>query len=297
MKRRISVGLLFASPWLVGMVVFRFYPIGASIYNSFTEFDIVTPPFFVGLENYASLLRDDVFWVSLQNTIYLFLIGLPITVAVALFVAMLLNRRFPGVRVSRAIFYLPSVVPIVVIAIVWRWMLDAEVGMLNAILQLVGIRGPGWLGDPRWIKPALIMINCWLIGDLMLIFLASLKDVSPQLYEAADLEGASPVRKTLAITLPMISPIILFNVIIGIIRTFVYFDIPYIMTTTAGVTYGGPLRSATFYSMYLYNNAFRFYKMGYASAMAWILFIITIAVTLFVIRRSSNWIYYEAENR
>lgn len=289
--------MLFVSPWLVGMVIFRFYPIGASIYNSFTEFDIVTPPFFVGLENYVSLFRDEVFWVSLRNTIYLFLIGLPITVGVALFVAMLLNRRFPGVRVSRAIFYLPSVIPIVVIAIVWRWMLDAEVGMVNAILQLVGIRGPGWLGDPNWIKPALIMINCWLIGDLMLIFLASLKNVSPQLYEAADLEGASPIRKTVYITLPMISPIILFNVIIGIIRTFVYFDIPYIMTTTAGVTYGGPLRSATFYSMYLYNNAFRFYKMGYASAMAWILFVITIAVTLFVIRRSSNWIYYEAENR
>ena len=210
MKRRISVGLLFVSPWLVGIVVFRFYPIGASIYNSFTEFDIVTPPFFVGLENYVSLFRDEVFWVSLRNTICLFLIGLPITVGVALFVAMLLNRRFPGVRVSRAIFYLPSVIPIVVIAIVWRWMLDAEVGMVNAILQLVGIRGPGWLGDPNWIKPALIMINCWLVGDLMLIFLASLKNVSSQLYEAADLEGASPIRKTVYITLPMISPIILF---------------------------------------------------------------------------------------
>lgn len=289
MRKRISLsGFAFASPWLLSLCVFTLYPIGASIYYSLTDYDIMSPPWFVGFQNFLNLWQDDVFWISLKNTAYFFALGLPLQLLFALGLALLLNQRVPGMRLFRAIFFIPCVMPTVVLAMVWRWIFNADVGMINSILDLVGIHGPAWLADPVLSKPSLIIMSLWVVGGSMLIFLAALMDVPIQLYEAARLEGASALRQTVRITLPMISPIILFNLVIGIIQTFMYFTEPYIMTN------GGPLRSTTLYAQYLYENAFRFFRMGYASALAWILFLIVLVLSLLALRSSPYWTYYES---
>lgn len=286
MSQKRFYGILFASPWIIGMVVFLIYPVAMSLYYSLTEYDILSPPFFIGWENYQFILSDNVFWISLKNTLYLFCIGLPLQLITAFFLALLLNTKVKGMALYRSLFFLPTIIPTVVTAMLWRWIFNADVGMLNGLLYRLGIHGPAWLADPAWSKPSLILMNLWGVGGSMLIFLASLQDVPRQLYEAAEIDGASPWRKTFHITLPMISPVILFNLIQGIIGTFMYFTEPFIMTG------GGPLRSTTFYSMYLYENAFQFFRLGYASAMAWVLFVIVLSLSLLALTSSPRWTYY-----
>lgn len=286
MRQKRFYGILFASPWLIGTSVFLVYPLVMSIYYSLTEYDILSPPYFIGFLNYQDLLYDDVFWISLKNTLYFFSLGLPLQLLVAFLLALLLNTKVRGMTLYRSLFFVPTIIPTVVTAMLWRWIFNADVGMLNGLLYQLGINGPAWLADPAWSKPSLIIMSLWGVGGAMLIFLASLQDVPKQLYEAAEIDGASPLRKTLHITLPMVSPVILFNLIMGIIGTFTYFTEPFIMTG------GGPLRSTTFYSMYLYENAFRFFRLGYASSMAWVLFIIILALTLLALKSSSHWTYY-----
>ncbi len=285
-RRNLRNGLLFTSPRIIGMIVFLLYPIGASIYYSLTRYEILTPPEFLGFQNYLTLIRDDVFWKSLYNTTFYFAIGLPSQLISAFLIALLLNTKIRGLAFYRAIVFIPTIVPTVVSAMVWRWIFNADVGLANAILLWFGVRGPAWLGSPSWAKPSLILMSLWLIGGTVIIFLASLQDVPKEIYEAADIDGASPFRKTINITMPMISPVILFNLIIGIIYSFQYFTEAFIMTG------GGPVRATTFYALYLYENAFRFFRMGYASAQAWILFLIVLGLSLIVLKTSARWTYY-----
>ncbi len=223
-------------------------------------------------------------------------LGLPLQLMVALFVALLLNARIKGQAIFRTLIFLPSVVPVVATAILWVWILNPEYGLINAVLSWYGIRGPGWLTDPHWSKPALILVMMWTIGNAMIIFLASLQQVPQSLYEAAIVDGAGWWQRFRNITIPMISPVIFFNLVMGVIGSFQYFTHVYIMTSGISPDYGGraggPEFSTLVYALYLYQNAFQFFRMGYASAMAWIMFII-VAVILIILFKTSKWVYYE----
>jgi multiple sugar transport system permease protein len=289
-RRSIFVGLAFIAPWLIGFVVFTAYPVAASLYYSLTDYPILKPPRWVGLENYATLLfRDEYFWrYAVFNTAYMFL-ELPATVVLGVGLATLLNQRLRGMGLYRTVFYLPSVVPTVAIAMLWLWVLNPQYGLANEMMRSVGLDPLGWITDPKWAKPSFILMDLWGVGGGMVIYLAALQGVPEHLYEAALLDGAGRWSKFWHVTLPMISPVIFFNVILGIIGTFQYFTQTYIMTK------GGPELSTMFYALYLFQNAFEFFRMGYACAMAWILFLITLAATLAVFRSSARWVYYEGE--
>jgi multiple sugar transport system permease protein len=292
-KRRNSIsrnrrnGLLFISPWLIGLALFVVYPVGSSFYYSLCSYDIIQAPRYVGLDNYRTLiLKDPLFWKGVYNTLFYAIFHIPLNTIWGISVALLLNTKVKGRSIFRAIFYIPSIVPVVASSIVWQWFLNPQYGLVNSLLSLLGITGPGWITDPAWAKPSLIIMGLWGFGQSMVIYLASLQDVPKALYEAAEIDGASGWHKVRHITLPMISPVILFNVIMGTISAFQYFTQAYVMTG------GGPADSTLFYSLYLYNNAFRYYKMGYASALAWILFVLVILATIGILESSARWVYY-----
>lgn len=301
-KRNLRNGLLFASPWIVGFCIFTIYPIIMSIYYSFCRFDAITQPHWAGLENYQTLLtKDPLFWKSLWITFYMVIFGLPSALLFSLFLAILLNQKIKGQAFYRTIFYLPSITPVVASSILWMWLLNPQVGLINYVLHPIlngintithlSLATPGWLADPVWSKPALVLMGLWGVGNTVIIFLASLQEVPEELYEAALIDGAGAWRKLFHITLPLISPVIFFNLVMGIIGYFQYFTQVWVMTR------GGPSDSTTFYALYLFNNAFLFFRMGYASAMAWILFAITLVCTLIVFRTSSKWVYYSGETK
>lgn len=286
-RRNLINGLLFASPWIIGFLVFTAYPLIASLYYSCSAYSGLAAPKFIGLENYIQMFTyDDMFFKSLKNTMYMVVVALPLGLITSLALAMLLNQRVKGITIYRTIYYLPSLVPTVASAILWMWLFNPEIGLFNVILKSVGITGPAWLGDPAWAKPALVLMGLWGAGGGVIIYLAGLQDVPQSFYEAAELDGASAVSKFFNITLPMISPIIFFNLVMGIIGSFQYFTQAYIMT------HGGPQDSTNFYALHLFNSAFVEWNMGYASAMAWILFIITLVCTLVVMKTSAKWVYY-----
>lgn len=287
-QREKRAGILFASPWFIGFCVFLAYPLCASIYYSFCDYSVLKPPVLIGLANYRDLVQDEVFRQALANTFVYAVMALPMGMITALVLAMLLNAKVPGQTIYRTIFFLPSLVPQVSLAVLWLWLLNGEHGILNGALKLVGIPGPNWLNDPNWSKPALVIMGLWGVGNAFLIYLASLQDVPQQLIEAADLDGANAWQKTRNVTLPMISPVILFNGIMGIIGTLQVFTVPYIMFPG-----GAPSRSTYFYTMYLYDNAFRYHKMGYASAMGWIMFLIILALTFASIKLSERHVHYQ----
>ena len=292
-RRDLRNGLLFVSPWLVGLVVFTLYPILSSFYYSFTTYDIISPAEFVGIGNYKDLLTTDpLFWPAVRNTIFLVCILIPCNLLLALSLALLLNTKVRGMAFFRTLFFLPSIVPDVVVAVLWAWMLNAQFGLLNGTLRQIGLPTIGWLTDPLWTKPSLILVALWTVGGGMVILLAALQDVPEQLYEAADLDGASPWRKIWHVTLPMLTPTIFFNLVLSIINTFQYFTMAFVLT---GGT-GGPVSSALVYMILLFRNAFSYFKMGYASAMAWLLFVFIFALTWVVFRTAQYWVYYEGEN-
>ncbi len=285
-------GLLFILPWLMGFLIFGLYPLGASIYYSFTSYDGLTSPKFIGTTNYTNLFQDPLFWKSLYNTLFYAAFAIPLGAIWGITVALLLNSNVRGIAIYRTLYYIPSIVPVVGISIVWIWLLNPQYGIVNSILYLLfRIPGPGWLADVRWSKPSLILMSLWAIGQAALIYLAGLQDVPISLYEAAEIDGASNWQKTINITIPMISPVIFFNVVMGLIGSFQYFTQAYIMTG------GGPADSTLFYSLYLYNNSFRYFKMGYASAMAWILFLIIFGCTFLLFKSSARWVYYGGQAR
>ena len=287
------MGLLFASPWIVGFLVFTVYPVILSFYYSLNVYTTFGQPMqWVGLQNYVDLLtQDDLFWVSLYNTLYMVVIGIPFHIILAVLLALLLNMSLRGVSIYRTVFYLPTIVPIVATSVLWMWVLNPEYGLINAALSELGIHGPGWLTDPELAKPSLILMGVWTIGGTLVIFLAGLQDIPRQLYDAAMIDGAGTLSQVRHITLPMLSAVIFFNVVVGVIGGFQIFTQAFIMTN------GGPLDATLFYALYLYQNAFKYFKMPYASAMAWILFLIVIAATLIVFRTSARFVYYEGEER
>ncbi|MFN3651217.1 MAG: carbohydrate ABC transporter permease [Armatimonadota bacterium] len=287
-------GLLFAAPWLLHLAVFIAYPIAASLYYSFCYYDALRPPRWAGLENYQRLFfQDPVFWQALWNTLYLIAFGLPIGLVASLGIALLMNQRLKGIELYRTVFYLPSIVPVVATSVLWLWLLNPDMGLINLLLKQVGIAGPGWLQDPGWSKPALILMGLWGAGGGMVIYLAGLQDVPQALYEAASLDGAGKLAQLRHVTLPMISPVILFNLIMGLIGAFQYFTQVYVMT---GGT-GRPQDSTLVYALYLFNSAFLDFRMGYACAMAWVLFVVTLLCALAVFRTSAKWVYYGGEAR
>jgi multiple sugar transport system permease protein len=288
-RREHYAGYLFASPWFFGFLVFGGGPILFSLVMSFSEYDVVSPPKFVGLDNYVKLLTDDpLFYKSLWNTGFMAL-GIPLGMAVGLGIALLLNHEIRGMAVYRTFYYVPAIMPAVAASILWIWIFSPEDGILNALLARIGIAGPAWLHNERWSKPALILMGLWGAGSGMIVWLAGLKGIPAHLYEAAEIDGAGVWRKFFSVTLPMLSPYILFNVIMGLIGTFQIFTQALIMTQ------GGPLDSTLFYAYALFNNAFRYMRMGYASAMAWILFAIVLILTVVQLRVSKRWVYYESE--
>lgn len=311
------LGLLFTAPWLFGFFVFTLYPVIASFYYSLCDYNVFSPPVFVGTRNYVELFaKDHLFWRSLWNTVYFMVFAIPMTMLTALVLAMLLNLNIRGQAFYRTIFFLPAIVPIVASTMLWLWILNPKYGVANKIIEPVSpflnacwdyfalvlenvfrmdkenipkiTFPPGWLSNEYWSKPGLIVMSVWGVGYNMILYLASLQEVPKELYEAAELDGAGAWTKTRHITLPMISPILFFTLIMGMIGTFQYFTQAFIMTDGGG----GPNDSTLFYALYLFNNAFIFFKMGYASAQAWILFVLILISTVITFRLTRGKVYY-----
>jgi len=289
-------GYLFISPWLIGFVLLTLGPMVASLIFSFSDYHIISPPEFLGLANYIKLFTNDPdFWHSLAVTAKYAILAIPLNLIFGFALAFLLNQKVPGMAVWRTAFYIPSILAGVAVAILWGLIFNPKFGILNWVLGWFGINGPGWLSSPDWAVPALILMSLWGVGGGMIIYLSGLQSIPTTLYEAAQLDGANSWQQFFHVTVPLMTPVILYNLVIGIIGTFQYFTEVYVLTSglTGGI--GGPAKSTLFYNIYLYSNAFRYMNMGYASALAWILFIIVLLLTLLVFRSSAAWVYYEGE--
>ena len=287
-------GWLFVSPWVIGFLVLTLYPSLSSLYYSFTNYNIIQPAQWVGLENYRLIFTSDpLFLTAVRNTLFYVLLHVPLTIIVSLGIAMLLNINLRGQALYRTLIFLPSVVPEIVVGLLWSWMLNPQFGVSNIILKALGLPSIGWLTDPSWSKPALVMIGLWGVGNSIVIYLAALQDVPEHLYEAASIDGASVWAKTRYITLPMITPTILFNLILGIIYGIQTFTNAFIISKGTG----GPVDSTTFYGLLIYRNAFSYLKMGYASAMAWLLFVVILIITLVVFKTSGRWVFYSGDTK
>lgn len=288
--RDVRIGLIFISPWIVGFLAFTLYPVLASVYYSFCDYDVLSKPVWIGMLNYRDMFTDAVFWKSLFNTLYFTAFSLPLGLVLAFAVAVLLNNQVKLRPVFRTCFFLPSLVPLVAVAMLWLWIFNGSFGLLNYALGLIGVEGPNWLSDAAWTKPALVLTTLWGVGGSMVIYLAALQDVPRDLYEAADIDGASAWHRIVHITFPMVSPVIYFNLVMGIIGSLQVFAGPYIMFGGSG-----PNRSALFYATYIYENAFSYNQMGYACAMAWVLFIIILVLTWVATKATRRHIYYGGE--
>jgi multiple sugar transport system permease protein len=287
MKRRDWVGYAFIAPWLIGFILFTAGPFLASIYFSFTRYNVVTAPVWVGMANYEALFQQDpLFWKSLGVTFRYALVAVPLGVVIAVILALFLNLNIKGIAVYRTIFFLPSIVPTVATSMIFLWILNPQIGLINGILRSFGIIGPAWLANPFWAPWTLVFMALWGVGGSMVIYLAGLKDIPAYLYEAAILDGATAYRRMRLITLPLLTPVIFFNVVMGCIGAFQTFTQAFILTQ------GGPEDSTQFYALYLFNRAWRYGDMGYASAMAWILFAIVAVVTSLLFRSQKRWVHY-----
>ena len=281
---------VFLFPWLAGFFVFLLGPILASFYFSFTDYDILQRPLWIGLDNYKLLFSDEVFWKSLRVTFTYAVITLPLSVVCGITLAVLLNQKISFISIYRTCYYLPSIIPLVASSIIWLWVFRGdEGGLFNNILSKINIHGPLWFSDPKWALTALIIMSLWSMGNSVLIYLAGLQNIPQTLYDAADIDGAGFWQKLFLITIPMLTPTIFFNFIIGIISVFQYFVPAYVMTA------GGPQYATTFYSLYTYQNAFEDFKLGYASGMAWILFLIVIFFTWIAFKGFSGKVFYQGK--
>jgi multiple sugar transport system permease protein len=278
----------FAAPWIIGFVFLTLLPMIASLGISFTKWDILSPPKWIGIGNYMEMFVDPLFYKSLRITFEYSVFSVPLNVVCSIFVALLLNNKLKGMNIFRTIFYMPAVVSGVVVAIVWLWMYNPEFGIINHILSMVGIVGPKWVYDEHWALPSLIIMSLWNVGGSIVLYLAALQNVSTELYEAAQIDGAGWWARFFHITLPGISPVLLFTIMTGIIGALQTFTPAYIMTN------GGPNNATDFYAFYIYNNAFQWHKMGMASAQAWILFILVFVITFIAIRVVGRYTYYDA---
>ncbi len=290
-KEAIS-GYLFISPWLIGFIVFFVGPIIASFILSFTQWNIVGAPTWVGLENYTDILTSDVrFQKAVQVTLTYAIFYLPLEVLCGIGLALLMNQKLRGIGVFRTLYYMPYVVPAVAASLVWVWMLNGRYGVVNTVLNGIGLQGPNWLENPATILPSLIMIALWGVGGSSIIYLAGLQNIPEVMYEAATVDGANRVQRFFRITLPLLSPTIFFQLVLGLIGVFQTFTPAFI----ASGANGGPLQSGLFYMLYVYNRGFVTLRMGYASALAWILTAFILIVTVLVLRSSRYWVYYETD--
>ena len=298
-RKNILMVLLFLSPWLIGFFVFTLYPVLASLYYSFTHYDLLSTPRWIGTANYTFMFtKDPFFWTAVRNTAWIILWGVPLRIIVAVATASLLVRPRRGVTVYRTLFFLPTLAPAVAAALAFVFLFNPAIGPINQILSGLGMKNtPLWFQSPTWSKPAILIIGLWGIGDAMVIFLAGLLDVPRQLYEAADIEGASRFQRWRHVTLPMISPVIFFTLVIGVIEGFQTFTEAYVANLTASNGdvngLGAPLQSLLFFTTRLYQVGWLKYQMGYASALAWLLLVITLICTLIILKTSSRWVFYQ----
>lgn len=288
-RRKGLIGYVFIAPWLVAFLLFEAIPILSGFYHSFTDWTATgRATTFIGFRNYAeALTRDPLFWVSVKNTLYFIGVSVPLGITIAFMLALMLNARIRGTTAYRTIYYLPAVVPTVAAVIVWVFIFETRRGILNFMLELFGLPAIRWLSDPNAAMPALIIMSLWGLGAAMVIFLAGLQGIPQELYEAAEVDGASSRRKLMAITVPLMTPTIFFNLVMNLVAAFQAFNNAFIMTN------GGPNNATLLYMLHLYNNAFRYFRMGYASALAVMLFIVVFGVTVFVYRTSNRWVYYD----
>lgn len=292
-RQQLITGLLFISPWIVGFCALTLYPAAASAYYSLTNYNVLGAPRWVGLANYHRLFSADPnVPLSIYNTAYLAVVGVPLQLLAGLIIAILLDQRVLRARgVYRTIFFLPTLMPVVASTILFIWILNPQYGIVDDLLSLAHLPQPGWFADPNWAKPSLIVLSVWGVGTTMVIYLAGLQGINPELYEAADLDGAGWLPKTLYVTIPLVSPVTLFNLVVGLIAAFQVFAPLYLIGGNG--TSGSPEGSLLLYALYLYANAFQYLQMGYASAMAWTLFVIILIVTIVVMRSSRYWTHYE----
>lgn len=291
-RRNLLLGVIFASPWIIGFLVFTLIPLGSSLYYSFTRYDLLGDPVWIGLRNYNLLLTNDAdFRVVMYNTLWWVLISSPLGVISAFLMALLLNTNILGRSIFRSVFFFPSIVPVVVTAFVWQFLLSTQYGAINGFLQGWGFPIIPFLANPAYVKPSLVLIHMWSQGSAMVIFLATLQDVPRTLYEAAEIDGANSWHRLWSVTVPMVSPVILFNLVMSLIGGFQNFTLPWLMTQ------GGPEKATEFYAIFLYRNAFQYLLMGKASALAWFLFVIIVLFTFLVFRVSGRYTYYAGGGR
>lgn len=296
--QKLKWGLIFISPWLLGFIFLTLYPMTASLYYSFTDYDVLRPPEWIGFKNYTTFLTEDnLALTAIYNTLFYAAFAVPLGILVAVTLALLLNAKVKGLAFFRSVFFIPSIVPVVASAVLWVWLFSTRSGLINLGLEAIGLPKVAWLSDPAWTKPALIIMSLWGVGGSVVIYLAGLQDIPQSLYEAAMIDGANTWQQIRNITIPLLTPQIFFQLVLGLIGAFQVFVQAFILGSIGGGALGmgneaGPANSLLFYSLYLYFNAFRFFRMGYASAMAWMLFIITLMSTLIVLRSSRRWVHY-----
>ncbi len=287
-RRDMINGILFALPWMIGLALFWIYPILASLYYSFNDFNAIQNPKWVGFDNYTNLFKDPEFLISAYNTFYFAVLSIPLAIITAFGLALLLNMNIRGRFIYRTVYFLPTLVPSVALSLIWIQLFNPATGVVNMPFDWIGVRGPCWNACATWSRPTMVLLALWIIGGQVVLYLAGLQDVPQELYDAAMVDGATVFQKFRAVTLPMMTPVIFFHLITSVIGAFQFFDIPYIMT---GGT-GQPSNSLLFYSIYMYKNAFAYFKMGYASAMAWLLFLAILIITLAIFRSARHWVYY-----
>ena len=286
------LGWLMVSPWLIGFICFSALPMFASLIISFTEWDMLSKPEWVGFENYKTLFFEDPLALhSLNITILFTIVSIPLNIVFGLALAMLLNTSIRGLAIFRTIYYLPAILSGVAVALMWRWIFSTEFGLLNALLSMIGIEGPAWLTDRIWVLPSFVIMRLWSVGGGMIIYLAGLQSIPSNLYEAANIDGANWWHQTRFITLPMLSPTIFFQLIVGFIFSMQIFTEAFIMTN------GGPADASLFYLLYLYRTAFQYFDMGYASALAWVLFVVILVLTIILFKTGKSWVYYELDTK
>jgi multiple sugar transport system permease protein len=287
MRAEKYIGYVFVAPWVIAFLAFELIPTAAAFLLSLTDWSIVGDASFIGFANYIEMFtKDRLFGVSLANTLYYAVFAVPLTVAFGFLLALLLNVKVRGQTLFRTLFYLPALIPSVAAAVAWVWIFDTNNGILNYILALFGVDNIRWLSSPAWSKPALIIMSLWTVGSGMVIYLAGLQNIPQELYEAAEVDGAPPLAKLLRITIPLMTPTIFFNLILGLINAFQVFNAAFITTG------GGPVNSTLFYMLHIYENAFTHWRMGYASALSVVLFLIVLVMTILVNQTSKRWVFY-----
>ncbi|PFJ16888.1 ABC transporter permease [Bacillus cereus] len=282
-RKRISPGYFYILPWFIGFILFSLIPMIMSIVMSFMDWPVIGEPRFVGFENFINMFHDDNFLNSLLVTVRYAIIAVPIGMIASFTIALIMNSKIQGLSIYRTIYYLPAVVSGVAVGIIWRWILDPSNGLVNNLLHIVGIKGPGWFTDPNWVLPSYIMISLWGAGAGMLTYLVALNEVPKDLYESASIQGANAMTRLLNITLPMMKPILYYNLVMGIIGAFKKFNDAYIL--------GGAGDQGQFILLQIYDTAFKYFKMGYASAMSWIFLIIVLLITMLVLKFTDFWTY------